>query len=572
MDLETNQNENNLLVKYNSNEPFLGICYPKIMSYILNYENGVYCTIISDVRVQYIEKINLKITLPEIIGKGVVSYKKYYPYHLIKYIEIYLKNTKEDEILLTRADNDELLMNLLSKNNSSSYLNHCSGEYDNFCIETEGTYNDCIIFPERTIEIPIELLTNHIKIFPETVIKFVIELNPLNNIIIYNTVFEKKSLESYINKNKNRNLNFKLEFENTIIYHESDNENIYSPVFFLRKKKTIGQNNASNLNTQEFKNCFCIKFLSKTNIFTENNRFIINTGVETSEKNLLNKWISKILKDLIIVTDLNMEDPKNKELYGFDRKARFVEVIDNTVKFEEDKNKQCKIFIELVPENYKIYYHTNILTYSRRYKYKDMINISNMFKYIKGICFYEDNINIKFFLEDIKHDITIDYISIPVNIWSHTNNTSDGDLRSSISKSKDYIYNNEFILGLDYLSKDTGYNNISISAGRDVFDHFLYESKFDENTLKYYKIIEYDKNNYPNITLLNLSTFKRYIICDDRINFTRFLIKINWKKYPDHDPKSLYNLIPYAYLYELMIINYDKNNNIYLKPIEKKFN
>jgi hypothetical protein len=563
MDSDT-VSEKNIISKYNTNFPYLGINYRKTMSYVLNYDNNIYYTHIFDERVQFIEKINLKITLPEIIGKGTIAYKKYFQYHLIKSIEISYKNPNEDEILLIKAENDELLMNLLSKQNANDYFNHCGGIMDKFCIETEGTYNDCVIFPERNIEIPIDLLIPHIKIFPKTTIIFRIELNPLQNMLIYNTIFEKKSLENYINKNINRNLNFKLEFDNTIIF--DNNDIMYSPIFFLRKKKTIGQYNSNNLNSQEFKNCFCIKVLTKSDIFTNNNRFIINPPIDTNEDKIIDKWILKILKDLIIITEDDLTDNKIKQEYGYDKEAEFVKVENNTVKFNNDVNKFCKIYIESVPESCNIYYHKNILTYSRRYMFKDVINISEMFKYISGICISEDNLNIK--ILEVKHNISIDYVSIPVNIWSHVNNTSPGDLRSSYSKTNDYIYNNEFILGLDYLSKDKGYNDIKIIAGRDVFDNLTHENIFNDN-LKPYKISEYDINNYKNISFINFSSFRKCIMCDESINFTRFLIKINWKKYTSSDPKELYNLSPYIYLYELMVINYDQsNNNIYLKPID----
>lgn len=567
MDLE---NEKGTVAKYNSNFPFLGINYRKTMSYVLNYDNdtneGIYYTKISDERVQYIERINLKITLPEIIGKGSVMYKKYFQYHLLKYIEIYFKNQNEDEILLTRADNDELLMNILSKYNSTEYFNHCGGIMDKFCMEAEGTYDDCIIFPERNIEIPIDLLLPHIKIFSETTLIFRIKLNPLENMLCYNTIFEKKSLKKYKDKCMHVHLDFKLEFDNTILYTNKEMENLYLPMFFLRKKKSIGQYNATNLNTQEFKNCFCIKVLTKSDIFTNNNKFIISMPVQTNEDEIISKWILKILKDLIIISELDLTNNAIKKEYGFNENAKFVEVINNTVKFDNDVNKYCNIFIESVPDTHKIYYHTNILTYSRRYKHKDTINISEMFKSIKGICFSKDNLSIKYL--EYKHNIGIDYVSIPINVWSHENNTSYGDLRSKYSKLEDYIYNNEFITGLDYLSKDKGYEEIKILAGRDVFENLTYDNKFDEN-LRHYKITEYDTNNYNNISYVNFSSFKKCIMCDDSINFTRFLIKINWKKYNASEPKNLYNLIPYVYLYELMVLHYDKTHNIFLKPVEE---
>ncbi|CAI6349939.1 unnamed protein product [Macrosiphum euphorbiae] len=119
-----------------TNNPIMDILYPKTMSYIPIKKGDIYKTVITDLRIRHIEKIQLKLHLPEIKGKGTVSYLKYYPFHLLKYFEIYYKNNSNDKKkLLQRIDNEEMIMCLVSSPDYKKYLNYCSGKNDSLCIE-----------------------------------------------------------------------------------------------------------------------------------------------------------------------------------------------------------------------------------------------------------------------------------------------------------------------------------------------------------------------------------------------------------------------------------------------------
>lgn len=558
--------EEKLIVEnYITNNPIMDILYPKIMSYIPVKENNIYKTVITDLRIRHIEKIQLKLHLPEIKGKGSVSYLKYYPFHLLKYFEIYYKNNSNDdeEKLLQRIDSEEIIMCLLSSPDYKKYLNYCSGKNDYLCIEKTGTYKDCIIFPSREILIPIEMLLGPFNIFPETVLIFKFELNSIKDIISYDITYFNNSLSDLLINFEKTDLNIKLQFTNTII---DENEIYTKPIHFIRRKTSIGKNKVKYLVSKNFNNCLGVSFYVKSEIFTSNNRFIINMGVKTKEKILINKWLKSILKDLIIITNKNLLLDEEKEFLGFDKKAVFIEVKNNIVNLPDDT--KCKVFIELVPEECKIYYHSNILSFTRRFKKNNILNVSTLFQYIKGICYLDDNMKIEYFIDDIIHKIDIGVVSIPVDVWNDVNNTSTGDLRSKYSKNKDFYFNNKFILGTDFLSKDKGYNNISLTAGRDILENYTIETK-PTYKVDIYKTIEFDKNMYPSISMFRTCSYThKFITCDKDINFNNFVCKIDWNTYPEYHPLDLYIKHPHIIIYELVCIYYDeKTKNINIKEV-----
>lgn len=550
---------------YNFNAPFIDISYPKIMSYVPVYNKDHYVVSITDVRVQNVSKIELKLTLPEIKGNGIVSYNKMYPYQLLQYFEIYYSNDELNDYLLFQEEGEDIYKNLLNNPFIHNYLDYHGGDKDSYCVETKGDYDDCIIFPAREIIIPIELSLKNILIFPKTKITFKFKLNDLNNILSYNTVFNDLTLKKVIDNFKTTDLNIKLQFNNC----PGDEYNkINEPqIFFLRKQKETGLNNTIHLNSKKFKSALGISFYNRTNIFNENNKFIINFGSETNEKMLINKWIKRILQDLIIISDKDMLNDNEKEKLGFSKNAIFTEVQNNTIYFSNDKRESCKIFIEKVPENHKIYYHKNILTFTRRFNKNNILNISNMFSFIKGI-YFKENKKIYFFIDELKHNIEIKHVSIPVNIWTNENNTEFGDLRSNKSKKQDFIYNNNFIFGMDFLSKDNGFKNVGVSAGSDILEYY-----YDSTSVIYrnepIKINKLDNNFYPHeIMFICSQGIDKRIYADKSINFEKFLIKVNWKEYQDFEPENLYKKFPNIVTYHLFKIVYDiKNHNISIEEV-----
>lgn len=569
-DTETNF-KNNLIVaeNYISNNV---IDYPRTMCYYPTLVDNVYTIRITDERLQIINNPIITLTLPEVKGRGIVAYKKYYPFHLINKIDIYYFNREnENKILFNSYDSEELLMNILSNVCNEKYLNYTSGKNDDYCKEKEGYYSDCVIFEKRTIAINLDNIFKNLSFFPNIDVIFEIKLNDIKDIIYYNIEFETQSLRSLIETFKNTNLNMKLEFTNNILAktEEEKNKLFQHERTIIRKKKTIGQSGSTIMKSETFNNCIIMTFYNKIKHFKENNKFISVMGNETNENKIINKWVKKILKDLIIVTDLDLSENKNKRKLGFDDKCIFTEVIDNKINFEDEKNSSCEIYIELVPENYKIYYHRNILTFSRRFNKNNELNVSKLFKCIKGII-YSDNVkNIEYNMENIKHDINIDIASIPVNIWSHVDNTSTKDLRSEQSKKEDFIYNNSFINGLDFLSKDKGYNKISVKTDKTNIESFNIDCKYGNNNYlnNCIKITELDKHFYPNIALVDFyNGNNKKLVANPAVNFDSLHVFIDWNNYPDYSHKSLYVFEPHLSIYEIMVIKF-VNNEIIIKSL-----
>lgn len=550
----------NNIVSLNFNSPFLDANYPKIMSYVPVFEDSIYKVSITDIRVQNISKIELKLQLPELKGKGTVSYKKNYNFHLLKNFSVSITNPNDSEFLLESADGEDVLINALSAPLIDNFINTNGGSNDEYCYEKTGDYDDCIIFPSREIIIPIKLSLQHINIFPQTKIVFRFELNNIKNIISYNTVFEKNTLSKLIDNFNKTNLNIKLEFNNTIIYNENNkisnmNKKI-TPMYFVKKQKATSMNNTKNLNSKLFKNVLGLAFYVKSDIYNSDNKFIVNPGADTREKKIINNFRKNILKDLIVVTDKDLTKNTDKLLLGYNKESNFVEIEDNVVYFTDDKREFCNVYIELVPETHKVYFHKNLLTFSRRHQKNNILNISNLFRKIKGVYFEEDE-SISFILKETQDKLSIYHASIPVNIWSNTNNTATGDLRSSFSKENDFYYSNSFLLGMDFLSKDSGYGKISISAGRDSLENCYQEttSLYKDDILKN---IKFDNNAYPHTSLFITHNGPNKLIESDKsINFDHFLAKIIWNIYPDYDPVNLYHKYPYLVTYHLMELSYN---------------
>lgn len=547
-------------IKNIDNSPIIDIDFPKVFRYVPFKENNKYNILITDVRIKSFSKVEIKLTLPEIKGKGSVSYLKNYKYLLLDYFEIFIQNREEPELSLYKVTGEDVL--ILTKN----YKNQILTNLDNMiCNEKKGTYEDCIIFEEIQITIPIILefgISNFpFFIFPETKLRFEFKLNPITDIISYNKIFQDNSLKNLIKYYNNQDLNVQLEFINTPMDIPTDIAIKHRLI--LETKKTTGKNGTIFMNSDIFDNAFGIYFYMRSSIFNNSNKFIINLGINTKEQVLIEKWILKILKDLLVITDKDISLKENipKE---YDEKSIFKKVINNRITFNKKENKYCDIFIENVPKEANIYYHTNILTFIRRYDIKNILNISEYFTKIKGIYFSDQN-KISFLMNEIKHNIDIGIISIPVDIWNnHTYNTSTGDLRSTKSKNTDFIINNKFILGMDFLSKDKGYENIIIKAGKTNIENLDLENKiYNQNTI--YIPHEFDSNNYPSInyiqTAFRFSYVNEQIKCiiksEPMINFNNFTVDITWNKYSQYDPKYIYDKIPVFHIIEGKIIEYN---------------
>lgn len=536
---------NTSLAVYNNQNGFLNSPYPKILSYSPNSRDGnKYVFTIKDVEISCISRIELKITMPEIKGIGKVFYLREYPFHLIKSFGTYIKN-EEDEVYreLELLTGEELLNYMYNASKTNSYSTVFGSEMDNYCKVKQGTYNDHIIFPSKEITIPINISNSKLYIFPHTAIEFRVTLYGLNEIISVNTEFHDKSLPTLLNEYERTSKNIKLQFTNTHInYNNASPETKNSPLF-KNVETTTNENLTDVLVSGKFKTAKNVTFHNKSHVFYEDNtKFIIPFGPIWNESTFIKAWVDRILEDLIVVTDKDLTRKDVKESLGFVDKCLFEKVQNDVVLLDKESGLSCKIYINNIPETHDVYYHRNILTFTRRMNKHNVLNISNLFYFIQGTYFDDETV----IFDKVKHDIDIYHVSIPINIWNDQTNTAYGDLRSFSSKVDDFYYKNKFILGMDILSKDTGFESVSLLSGRDLLLNY-YDAKYEQG-VKYPNKIEFFTGHISP---------EHFIVSDDNINFNNFIINIKWKKYNEYDPVNLYKRIPSITVTHVFNIEYD---------------
>ncbi|AAG31325.1 rifampicin resistance protein [Diachasmimorpha longicaudata entomopoxvirus] len=530
------------LTTFNTNHPFIHSAYPKTFSYVPKNENDIYSVNVTDVRVEAISSPEIKLILPEIKGKGRVSYLKNYQFLLLDYFEIWLKNKDEHPFLFHKAKSEEIFSTYII--NEYHSLNYFTNK-DDFLTTKEGTHADCIIFPKKEISIPLDSLLSAFKIFKDTEIIFNFKFHNIEEIIAYDVEFRRHSLEQLKKNFSETSLNIRFQFLNVPIISSAE----LTATNVITKKDVIGKDNTQMMNTSDFSNTIAVSFHSKSDIFNHENRYIINPGVDYSEDVLVQKWVLNILKDLLIVTTKDMSLSENKKALGFKDEAVFHEITKNTMTFNKLEKRFCKITIENIPEDHKLYYHTNILSFTRRFQHTKALNVSTLFKKITGV--YLPNQKVINFL-DIDHSIDIKIVSLPISIWDHELNSHPGDLRSNAMKERDFFFKNRFLLGMDFNCKDRGYERISLKGGKDIFENLLRERK---PFLRKLPIIEFDPAMQRGISLY--TTFispSLMIYADPSINFTNFLVEIQWKEYDECDPLNLLKRFPCVDLYEMQKI------------------
>lgn len=555
------------LEPFGNKNQFLKSKYPKILSYppgVKNENNYVFT--IKDIEVLAVTKIELKLTLPEIKGVGKVSYIPNYPFLLIKKFEILIKN-QNDECFkpYETLDGEELMSRFYLNKKNSVYKNTFGGENDYFCSTRTGTYNDCIIFPSREIIVPISISNHLCLLFPTTDIEFRVSLYGLKEIIMYNEIFSNQSLIKSISEFDSMSKNLRLSFMNTDIVLGMSSS-IKLPIRILRNEKTTSyENNTNIVVSDKFKTIKHISFYNKSNIFDDDGvKFIIPFGPSLNKKTLINNWVKRILKDLIVITDLDLTLDQNKATLGFQSKSEFQLVKNNKITFLKDISYDCNIYINNIPEGHKVYYHRNILSFSRRHNKKNILNISELFYEIKGSYFQDGEVC--YLMDEIKHDIDIYHISIPVNIWNDQKNTADGDLRSIKSRNDDFYYKNRFIYGMDILSQDSGFDTVSVLVGRETLRQYYqatYSNLFLPHAQADYSHYYNDENNYPNRLEFFTSHIydSHFVSSDDNINFNSINVEIQWKKYNDYDPISLYSRRPSVNIAHVYNVEYDSNRH-----------
>lgn len=492
--------------------------------------NNIYKFILTDKYVEGINNITFHIKTPEIKGTGSMCYSENFMYKLIKNFKIYNNST-----LIYQRNGFEFLSEFKKNDKYSTYYK-LIGNNKGFLDFKTGKNDDDIIFKTKELSIPLITLFDqylHTLLKIPSLSKLTIELELYNflNVINYNMTFKN---------NLNKLINIDLEPRISMNLFNTRNELNYDR-FIEHSEYREGGDDKEEYYTNNFTSITNIFWFVKSDLFI-NNRFISYPGYDLSEHGYINAFSNRLLEDLVIVSkDENFK--KNKK---FSEKCEFVKIDKLTNIYKFDKLNEVKINILNVPSDHEIYFHTNILTFNRRYK-ENTYNISKKYKYILGQYIANEN---RILLLDIKHELEIADVSIPVSKWDSNENTATGDLRSFESKTKDVIVNDLFIFGLDFLCKDKGYEYVTVRSGtshdniidksdtRQFNNHLIYkDGNYSLTELGKYlePCFGFIKFNFNNINYIEPSRFKS----DETNNLRSCTINVNWKKYNENNPKSL---------------------------------
>lgn len=483
---------------------------------------------INDIDIFNIYELFFNITLPEIKGEGSVAYIKNHESLIIKNIKIILinpNNTSYNFIDMNSSEiNEKLKKNFKSKENIYNFQ----------CEEKFGENLDDIIFEKYDLEIPIIIQGFSLRIYPETKVRIEIIIEDFINLLTYNKLFKEKSLNTLQKFANNTPRNYSMTFLNDYNYKRNN-------VTYYIKTFSESNNKTSVFTSQTFSNTNEITIYSKMKHFNSQYTFLFNPGSDLSEKVIINKFIDNFKDDLLLIV------PIGEEPSGHDRRNIYIKMENGKIQF--NKNHKCYILIHNLPKDKDVYFHSNILSYERRHDEVNKINISHLFKRIEGIYINSE----KILFEKIDHDIKVIHASIPLEFWKDKTNTSTGDRRSIKSKSKDFIYSNPLITGLDFSSRNEFISKIETSI-YNINHKFKMVKDSLSNYLSHIDIC--NKETYFSLFLL----INNIIYSDPSHGLSNFFFQIYWKEYSS---SSIYELFIPSVICEILEyrkIIYDNGN------------
>ncbi|CCU56374.1 trimeric virion coat protein rifampicin res [Mythimna separata entomopoxvirus 'L'] len=532
--------------KYNIPQQFICPC---------TFEDGYAIASVTDNKLEGCNNFGLNITLPEIKGIGGVRYQTDFTYKLIEecIIETIDDNVKYNTII--KKTGLEFLMDFNQKR--KEYSNYIGNNID-MCTFKYGKCSDDIIFPSKDIYFPLSFIFDNsnmnprtcFRLYPETKLQIKIKFRPFSSILLPDAKYKKHSLKNITDVDLQPYIKFTG-------YNTCGSPHKHRYIEELIT--STHQSNKKNYYTPDFLSITNILWYSRTDVFS-GNMFISYPDYPETEENFIKTFIDKIIPDLIIISD-NDDFLKSR---GFNEKCKFKKLKPyDEIKF--DVNNSCIINIMNIPETHDIYYHTNILSFSRRNNPNEY-NISKKFNYILGTYIPDED---KIIIHEIKHTINISDISIPINIWNADENTATGDLRSSKSKKNDIYVDDPFVFGLDFLSKELGIisRSISSSANESIAefnsDIVSIDAYFPSDCL--YAVSSTSTHSNPSIFLYRFNLHNIIFVEPSRLiadvgkNFRCVNLAVDWKEFSEVDPRSLFNKKLHICMTIVKKISYDNN-------------
>lgn len=390
----------------------------------------------------YISNMCFSFTVPSIIGKGSVGYCDYFGYSAIDSVELRVGHA--DFVF----KGDYIFQRAMQLPNFDS-IAHAAGHRASCRRIDHSGHMSQLIKPEESINVLIDLPMNEntpknmLKLAPNDEITIKIHLKHLTKLINYNSGFN-------LNFSRYNDYNLKVRY-----YTKPKNNKIsYEPVISLPEEYS------SLENTIKLPSCRNILFRKDYGL--SNREYVTSFGDWKTEADILDSFQYVILENLIhLYPAAEAEALIAKD---FPASANLVEVENGHVKFdsygERSYTRDIVVSIKNVPKEYRIFYHTNSLIINKYYDLTDRsiktinqtCNQFNLSEKILEANGYYDSASKKIIYQHIKHRLTTQQASIPLDIYR---TLGECNLKLDFSG---MIINNYFVNGCNLYEPQTLYN------------------------------------------------------------------------------------------------------------------
>lgn len=406
-----------------------------------DYRTSVYKVIKSDVnfgtkvnysipheKISCIGNVILTVTLPALVAsglKGDAAWVSNLGYSMIKSYGWILKNNttlKFDKyhamkLLHTQFKSAEIRDEILKHaGNTKELVNIGSGNGDKV-IKPSTTINILLPLPNMN------LLSNTIRVYDKEVQRFFVEFEPFDYLINKSTVTDlvptagmltALSLECFQCDALNPVINQKY-----VLEYNSDE---YSDT-------TIIQPTSSELKE--------VTWIADSMIYSSGKcQLPFCPRFNSSDDDIITDYIDSIIHSLVILKD------SHQTTDGVSSNTKLVKVSNYTVNVG---SKKIVIIIKGLPVDMDVYYNTNILIKSMEGKPDSIdVNVSEYFDEI--IADYYPEID-RLIFSKIRHSLTIDIASMPLDTFRYGANNLKGDNRLCNDKNKTFNYRDYFKLG-----------------------------------------------------------------------------------------------------------------------------
>lgn len=397
----------------------------------------------------FIKFENLSWTLKEIITDGCVSYLKNFSYCMIDRLKISITNPCGLVTELVNYSGEDIFRTLdESSKQTFSKLN------DKFCVTREGFGKDFVVFPEERISIPFDVLPQRFFLYDQTTLQIELVLHDMEHVLVYDTV-AKKAMTTKMTNQYPRDISlsysvlakpFDPEATGTLV-HCSLNRS-FSP-----HKSILGS-------TGSFDSALALLIYTKPDHMKRKHEYLFNPENDSSAKDMMKKALKNFRDDLVITEETFVTLPKEYQ-------ECYVDITEkNKHVFTIPEKSTCHILIRNKPQNIRFFFHTQVMSYSRRSQAASTVNISQMIREIEVLYTPE-----KLLTKITKHCIPLLVMCLPLNCWRDPSNTSKGDMRLERSKKKNFFFANSFLNSFDFLEQTSLLESVTPINTANKNDH-----------------------------------------------------------------------------------------------------